>query len=110
MLCTYKPSAFGLRLGYGIDAGRSLRLTPQVGMTAVSIKCSDGDSKGNAMSATIGLRTDLAVTSHFSVFATPELAFAVSKSDIYGQLVDVSSKIKSWANGFNIRIGLCVSF
>jgi len=110
VLCTYKPTAFGLRLGYGIAAGRSLRLTPQAGASIVSIKSSSGDSKGNATAATLGLRADYALAPHISLFAAPEMAFAVSKSDIYGQLADVSSKIKSWATGFNVRVGLLVSF
>ena len=108
--CSYKPTAFGLRLGYGFNVMEALRLTPQAGITAVSIKCSDGDSKGNATSATLSVRADYAVAPHIQVFAAPEVAFAVSKSDIYQQLIDVSSKIKSWASGFNIRLGLNVSF
>lgn len=110
ILCSYKPTAFGLRVGYGIKAMDALRLTPQVGVSAVSIKCSDGDSKGNATAATLGLRAEYALAPHFQVFAAPEVAFAVSKSDIYQQLMDVSSKIKSWASGFNVRLGLSVSF
>ena len=108
--CSYKPTAFGLRLGYGIMAMDALRLTPQVGIGAISIKCSDGDSKGNATAATLGLRADYAVAPHFQLFAAPEVSFAVSKSDVFQQLMDVSSKIKSWASGFNVRLGLSVSF
>ena len=110
VICSYKPTALGFRVGYGFVIAEKLRLTPQVGATAVSIRCSDGDSKGNAISATLGLRADYAVAPHFIIFATPEASFAVSKSDVYQQLIDVSSKVKSWATGFNARIGLSVYF
>ena len=110
VMCSYKPTAFGMRIGYGIPIGSSFRMTPQVGATAISIKCDDGDSKGNATSATLSLRADYAVAPHFQLFATPEFDFAVIKSDVYQQLIDVSSIIKSWANGFNVRLGFSVYF
>ena len=108
ILCNYKPTLYSLRLGYGIAAGRSLRLTPQVGTAIVSLKA-DG-SKANATTATIGLRAELAVMPHLSLYATPEIGFAVSKSNVCQQLIDVSSQIKSWTGGFNCCLGLCVSF
>lgn len=106
--CNYKPTLYGLKLGYGIIATRSIRLTPQVGATVVSLKA-DG-SKANATTATLGLRAELAVASHVSLYAAPEMGFALAKSDVYSQLIDASSKIKSWAGGFNCRLGLCISF
>ncbi len=108
ILCSYKPSVMGLKVGYGFAAGRSFRLTPQVGCNIVNI--SDNGSKGNATAATIGLRAEYAPAAHFMLFAAPEFGIALNKSDIYKQLADISSDIKSWADGFNVRVGLCVSF
>ena len=115
---SYKPMAFGARLGYGFTVGagpvsaRRLRLTPQVGLSVANIKCScnNGDSKGYAASATIGLKGEYVLSRNIAIFAAPEVAFAVTKSDIYKQLEDVSSKIKGWGTGFNARLGVTVSF
>lgn len=105
----YKPSAMGLRLGYAIDMGK-LNLIPQIGARAVSIKSEAGNSKGNATAATISLRADYHLAKSVSLFAAPDMAFAMSKSDVYSQLYDVSPKIKGWVTGFNARLGICVKF
>ena len=109
-VCDYKPMAYGAKLGYGFDVlkKKQLRLTPQVGATVVSI---NGDqSKGYAMSLAVGFRADYAFTRHFGMYLAPEMDFSVKKSDVYSQLTDVSSKIKHWANGFNLRVGFRISF
>jgi len=108
--CSYKPTAFGLHVGYGFVVAEKLRLTPQVGLSAVSIKCSDGDSKGNVASAAIGVKGEYALSRNIAIFAAPEVAFAVTRSDVYKQLEDVSSKIKGWGTGFNARLGVTVTF
>lgn len=108
--CSYKPTAFGLRVGYGFILADAWRLTPQAGLSAIGIKCSEGDSKGNAASATVGVRAEYAVAPHVQIFAAPEVGFAVSKSNVFKQLEDVSSKIKGWGTGFNARLGVTILF
>ena len=110
ILCTYKPTAYGVKVGYGIISGTRMRITPQIGATIVSIKSDGGESKCHVTSGTIGARLDYAITSHFGVYAAPELSLAISKSSIYEQLSEVSSKIKGWGNGFNARLGLSIFF
>ena len=107
---SYQPAAMGFRLGYGIFCGRTLRLTPQLGANIVSIKMEGGQSKGYATAATIGLRAELALGAHFSLFAAPELSLAVKESDIFQQVADVSTKVKAWGGGFNARVGVSVNF
>ena len=110
-------------MGYNIPVIQNrLTFTPQVGATLVSIHSKDAYSSGividsgssvsdgYVLSAAIGLRADYAFTPHFGVYLAPELDFAVSKSDVYSQLADVSSDIKSWANGFNVRLGIRFTF
>lgn len=109
-VCSYKPTAFSLRVGYGFIVADRLRLTPQVGLAVVGIKCSDGDSKGYAASTTIGLKGEYALSKTIALFVAPEVAFAASKSDVFKQLEDVSSKIKGWATGFNARLGVTITF
>lgn len=104
--CTYKPMLYSIEVGYGMAAGRAFRLTPQVGATVVSINA-DG-SKAHATTATLGVRTELAIMPHLSAYIAPKFGFAVAKSDVYQQLADVSSKVKSWAGGLGCRLGLCV--
>ncbi len=108
--CTYKANAIGVRAGYGIILGTSARLTPQAGATIVRMKSDDGDSKGHAVAATVGLRAEYAVLNHLALFAAPELFLPVQKSDVYEQVADISSTVKGWSSGFNVRLGLSLVF
>lgn len=109
---TYKPTYFGGKVGYGIVVGSRIRITPQLGMGAVSIDGTGkkGDSKGYASLFTIGCKLDYAFASCLSINITPEYAMEASKSDNFKQLSELSSKIKGWADGFNCRIGLSLFF
>lgn len=108
--CTYKPMLFGVKLGYGIATGSSLRLTPQVGLTVVNISASEATSKGNATAVAIGLRGELYLGSHFALYAAPEFGVPISQSDTFKRLEEVSTTIKGWKGGFNIRAGISISF
>ena len=103
-----KPMCFGGRVGYGIIIGTRMRLTPQVGAMAVSVK--DNLIATNALCATVGLRFEYAVAEHFGVSATGEGCFAVSKKDTFKQLEAISGKVKGWATGGNLRIGAYMNF
>mgnify|MGYP002625620218 CR=1 FL=1 len=105
----YKPSAISLRLGYAISMG-SISLTPQVGARLLMVSSESGNSKCSATSATIGLRADYRLAKAVSLFAAPELSFAISKSSIYEQVADVASDVKGWGTGFNARIGISINF
>ncbi|MBP5772082.1 MAG: PEGA domain-containing protein [Bacteroidaceae bacterium] len=122
--CNYKCMTYGAKLGYGIRLIKNrFRLTPQVGASLSAlhshnidwgntVKVSDGGSASNAYvgSVVFGLKADYAFTSHFGVFLSPEMSVAINKSKIYTQLADVSSTIKAWGSGFNLRLGLRYSF
>lgn len=103
-----KPMCFGGRVGYGIIIGTRMRLTPQVGATAVSVK--DNLIQTNAICATAGLRFEYAIASHFGFSATGEGIFAVSKKDTFKHIEAVSSTVKGWATGGNLRIGAYLNF
>lgn len=103
----YKPMTAALRAGYGIIMGTRLRLTPQAGARHLFV----GSEKSfHATSALVGLRAEYALMSLLSIYAAPELAFAVNKSDDFDRIANVSDKVKSWATGFNIRLGLSLNF
>lgn len=102
-----KPRIFGLRLGYGITIGSRLRITPQVGAGALTVK--SDNVTGSALCATVGCRVDYAIAPFFGINLTPEGQFAVSKKDVFTQLSNASSKVKGWGTGGGARIGLYFS-
>ena len=103
-----KPMIFGGRIGYGIMGGKRMRITPQVGVSAVLVK--DDVIQTSALCATVGVRAEYAFSSHFGVSATGEGCFAVSKKDAFEKVAEFSSKVKGWATGGNISLGIYVSF
>jgi hypothetical protein len=104
---TYQPSAAAVRLGYGFIFGTSVRLTPQVGGRLLFCPSEKGF---NAVSGLVGVRAEYALSPSFCLYAAPELSFAVSKSDDFNRTSAVSSKVKGWGSGFNLRIGASVIF
>ena len=116
---TYKPMFYGLKFGYGISCGSSFRITPQLGIGVSSISGTEV-KKGNgtdpdatscyAVPASIGARFEYYITKNFGANASPEFGFAVTKSDTYTKLSDLSSKVKGFGSGFNARVGIFVSF
>ena len=103
-----KPLAIGGRLGYGIIIGTRMRLTPQAGAQLLSVKADD--VQGYAICATVGLRFEYVLASHFGISATGEGVFAASKSDSFQQFADLSSKVKGWGTGGNLRLGVYLFF
>lgn len=104
----YHSVYIGGRVGYGILLGAKWRLTPQLGCGIVKI---NSDETGcYVFPASLGGRLDYAINSWLGINITPEFCFPVSKSNVYEQLIKVSSIIKGWGTGFNIRGGLYVYF
>ena len=99
---------FGGKIGYGIKAGSSVRVTPQVGVGVLNVS---GDDVGSsAICATAGARIEIDLGKSFGISLTPEGQFAVSKKEVFKQLEEVSSKIKGWGTGANLRVGLYLKF
>lgn len=97
---------FGAKLGYGIKAGSSVCVTPQVGVSVLNVS---GDNVGSsAICATAGARIEIALGKSFGISLTPEGQFAVSKKEVFKALEEASGKIKGWGTGANLRIGLYV--
>lgn len=118
---SYKPIRGFLRAGYDFKLSPIVSLTPQIGgafstfngsrlddVPAVNENVLDGAS---AISATVGLRLMFAPFGRtFRLQITPEYDFAVSKDKNYEKLSEFDSKIKSWAEGFNICLGTLFYF
>ena len=64
----------------------------------------------NVTSALLGARIPAIITNHFGVSLSPEYSFGVGKSNGYKELEAVSSKIRNWGQGFNVKLGLMIAF
>lgn len=115
---TYTPTMNIIaKAGYGFATGTRYRITPQIGFSfvkmkekmdgGVTTKTADG---ANVSSGLAALRFSAAITDHLGVSLTPEYAFALKKSEGFTALSNVSSKIKQWGDGFNVKLGLTVFF
>lgn len=116
---TYKALDYNLKLGYAIPFNKSIRLTPQLGLGICSVSGTESQkgtgkdpdaTKAYSVPLTLGARLDYSITPHFGISLSPDIAFAVSESDLYTRLSEVSSDVKSLGQGFNLRLGLFVSF
>lgn len=109
----YKPHAIiKAKVGYGINAGTRFKITPQVGYRYTWV-AEDGASMingANCSAVSVGVRAYCAIMPHLGVSLTPEYAIAVSKSEGFGILSDVSSRIAGFGSGFNVKVSLVATF
>lgn len=119
----YSPVRGFLRAGYDIWAAPVFAVTPQLGAAFTSMsgkrladvtlpdeKTLDG---ANAISLTLGARLQFApsgATKPLRIFLLPEYDVALQKSKNYKALADFDSKVKSWAEGLQLSLGLMFYF
>ncbi len=118
---TYKPMAFGGKVGYGFRfLGDRLRLTPQVGAAFTRLSEQDlGPVPGfssetaltpvangsNVVSVTAGLRLRYKVWKFIGVSVSPEYRIAVKESAGFKHLrTNVPDDFKKYAEGFGLTI------
>lgn len=114
----YKSSFIGGKVGYAFYLGRPFRITPQVGVGVVSLNGTEKqdsdkalDAKnGYALNASASVKIDYLILPWLGVGITPEYSVALSQSDLYERVADVSSKVDGFAKGFNVRLGVYVTF
>lgn len=112
-----------LRVGYDIWAAPVFAITPQVGAAFNTLSGSRLSEVGSttqkvmdgatAISGTIGARLMFAPSGKsgaLRVFLMPEYDFAVSKDKNFEALSAFDSKVKSWADGLNVNLGLLFYF
>ena len=115
---TYKPNRIDGKVGYAFYLGKPFRVTPQVGIGVVSLKGTekqDGNGEidainGYAISAIVSGRIDYLILPWLGVGVSPEYSLALSKSDLFERVSDVSTKVKGFATGLNVKIGVYVTF
>lgn len=115
----YTPSYIGGKLGCRIKIGGPVFcITPQLSIGAVMLNgkvVNTGTNNPNATSgyATVasgGLSVGLRFANVVGIFVTPQYNMALSKSDLFTRVEEISPDIKSFANGFNLQAGLYVTF
>jgi hypothetical protein len=98
------PVSFGGRLGIGIQAGKRMAFTPQLGMGGLIVY---GDSICvSTANLSLGMRCELFFGKHFGMSLTPEYIFPVGNLD--GK--HISNTIDGWRRGFNARLGFHFNF
>ena len=125
---TYKPVGGNIKLGYGIKLHSRIRTSIQVGCQFISLKETTEESfvsdnfhqwseyylgaanASSAASLSLGARFNFALLPCIGLSVSPEYLFAISKSNGFKALSGVSSKIKSYADGFNCNVSLNLFF
>ena len=115
---TYKPTFIGGKVGYAFYLGRPFRITPQIGVGVVSLTGTEkqnGDraldaKNGYSLNASASAKIDFLILPWLGVGLTPEYSIALSQSNLYKRVADVSSKVDGFAKGFNVRLGVYVTF
>lgn len=111
---TYTPSFVGGKVGYSFCIGNRIQITPQIGAGSVMLKgkySTVGESiseydKTYVFKGIAGLRINIVIQNHLGICLTPEYSVPIKKGIIYEELSRTSSKIKTWGNGFNGKIGI----
>ena len=97
-------TSWNLNLGYGFRLGNKLMITPQWGFGRNYI--GHYDEKYDVFYTSLGARLDCYIGRHFGLFATPEYKFEIYGDGAYDKLSDVSSVIRGYGKGFDVRFGL----
>ena len=105
---TVAPVSFGGRVGVGIQAGKRLAFTPQLGVGGLLVY---GESiAASAATLSLGMRCELFFGKHFGMSLTPEYIYAVAPTAAMQTLTEVSPTIKGWCTGFGARLGFHFNF
>lgn len=109
----YRQNTLAVKYGYQFNLMYQFALTPQVGYAyhhlsgnVVQGSASYGDG-ASAHAASIGLKILLVPFQHCYLFAAPEYAVALSKSENYDK---ISSSAGFSANRFSVTIGVLFNF
>ena len=102
------PVSFGGRVGVGIQAGKRMAFTPQLGVGGILVY---GESiAASAATLSLGMRCELFFGKHFGMSLTPEYIYAVAPTAAMQTLTEVSPTIKGWCTGFGARLGFHFNF
>ena len=100
--------SYGLKIGYGIMSGKRMRYTPQLGVGVINV--SSRELNTSAVSASVGLRAECAISSLIGVSLTPEYSFSLHRNNLYKDIIRLLPSTEKWVKGFNIRLGVFFLF
>ena len=110
---TYTPlSLISGSMGYGIPIGHRLRLTPRVGVGALSVKGEDKShsQKTYIFSGTASLRAELALARMLSLYITPAYNIPLKKGETIKTLEENVLEYPKWNSGVSLWVGLSLNF
>ena len=109
-----------LRLGFGIKAGNSLRITPQAGLSLTQIKSvndelfkSVGDNgvKKTFCAGAIGVvKAEWIPTKHLSLYVAPSYSMPIMMGKIAKSLDENGQSVTKAAGGFKLSLGVNLLF
>lgn len=112
---TYSAVEIDVKVGYGIPCGRRVQLTPQLGINPVFIHSANEITAtlevASVLSAIGSLRAYFAITPNIGITLIPEYKFRITRpSETVNAMMEMDSRIKSWLEGVNGKLGITFSF
>lgn len=112
----YQAIRVQLRYGYDLKITDDFSIMPQIGgaynlyIGSEVVKGKSDYQNANSMSLLAAVRVVTSFNDNFKLHITPEYDFGVYKDNNCKLLSDYDSTFKSWAEGFNLNIGLIYFF
>lgn len=114
----YQAFRVSLRYGYDLILSDMFCATPQIGfaynnMSGTAVKAVNSSSSYQSTSSMSGLaavRLTAKLSKQIGLFLTPEYDFGLSKEDLCKLIGDNDKSFKSWTEGFNLNVGVLISF
>ena len=114
----YQAFRISLRYGYDIEINKSFSILPQIGaayniMSGTAIQSSTSNNSYQSTSSISGLasvRLTAKLSKQIGLYVTPEYDLGLSKEDICKLIGENNKTFKSWTEGFNLNVGVIVSF
>lgn len=114
----YQAFRVSLRYGYEIEIDKTFSVIPQMGagynnMSGTAVKTGTTNNSYQSTSSLSGLasvRLVAKLSKQIGLYVTPEYDFGLSKEDICKIIGENNNTFKSWTEGFNLNVGVMISF
>lgn len=114
----YQAFRVSLRYGYEIGIDNTFSVIPQIGaaynnMSGTAVKTGTTNNSYQSTSSLSGLasvRLVAKLSKQIGLYVTPEYDFGISKEDICKIIGENNNTFKSWTEGFNLNVGVMISF
>lgn len=107
-----------MRAGYGIQFGRRLRITPQIGVMYQKIiknydySCNvfEGDRRTYAMCAQMDAKVEFSPLCHVSIYCTPGYTIPFKLGQIATKINENGNGVNELLGGLYLNAGVCLYF